>query len=228
MDTSLVALVSAVWLGIITAISPCPLATNIAAVSFIGGQSGKKMLVVASGMLYAAGRTVAYVALGTLIVMGLLRSSDVSLFLQKYLNDALGPILILAGLLLLGWIGKGISFGFHLGKFQEKIASGSVIWAFPLGALFALSFCPISAGLFFGGLLPLALQQQSAFLVPAAYGIGTSLPVIIFAFLLAFASASVGRAFEKISLVERYLRPLAGAVFIFVGLYYCIFHLYGW
>ncbi|WP_027389598.1 aromatic aminobenezylarsenical efflux permease ArsG family transporter [Chrysiogenes arsenatis] len=228
MDISLLALISAAWLGIITAMSPCPLATNIAAVSFIGGQSGKKFSVLASGLLYAAGRTVAYVALGALIVFGLFQSSDISLFLQKYLNDALGPLLILAGLLLLGWIGKGLSFGLHLGKFQDTIAGGSVAWAFPLGALFALSFCPISAGLFFGGLLPLALQQQSAFLMPAAYGIGTALPVIVFAFVLAFASASVGRIFEKVSLVERYVRPLAGAVFIVVGLYYSIFHLYGW
>jgi len=219
-------IVSAFWLGILTAISPCPLATNIAAISFIGRKAGHKPHVIGSGLLYSAGRTLAYVLLGAVITAGLLGSAEISRFLQKYMNEALGPILILLGLVLLGWIGSGISP--HVGgeKLQEKAKQGGIIWAVPIGFIFALSFCPVSAGLFFGGLLPLALKQQSTALLPVVYGIGTSLPVVVFAFILAFGSASLGKAFNKLTHIEIWIRRLAGTAFILAGIYYCLNHIY--
>ncbi len=219
-------IVSAFWLGILTAISPCPLATNIAAISFIGRKAGHKPHVIGSGLLYSAGRTLAYVLLGAVITAGLLGSAEISRFLQKYMNEALGPILILLGLVLLGWIGSGISL--HVGgeKLQEKAKQGGIIWAVPIGFIFALSFCPVSAGLFFGGLLPLALKQQSTALLPVVYGIGTSLPVVVFAFILAFGSASLGKAFNKLTHIEIWIRRLAGTAFILAGIYYCLNHIY--
>ena len=99
-------ILSALWLGILTAISPCPMATNIAAISFIGRKVGQKNQVIFSGLLYSLGRTAAYVILGVIIAAGMLGTAEVSQFLQKYMNDALGPILIILGLVLLGWIGS--------------------------------------------------------------------------------------------------------------------------
>ncbi len=220
-------LFSALWLGILTAISPCPLATNIAAISFIGRKAGQKDHVIGSGLLYSAGRTLAYVLLGLIITAGMLGSTEISLFLQKYMSEALGPILILLGLILLGWLGSEASI--HLGaeKLQQKAQTGGIGWAVPIGFLFALSFCPVSAGLFFGGLLPLALKQQSPMLLPVIYGIGTSLPVVIFAFLMAFGSAAVGKAFNKLTHLEIWIRRIAGAAFILAGIYYCFVHIYG-
>lgn len=217
----------ALWLGVLTAISPCPLATNIAAISFIGRQVGHKNHVIGSGLLYSLGRTLAYVILGIVITAGMLGSADASRFLQKYINEALGPILIVLGLVILGWIGS--DFSLHLGaeNLQEKAKTGGLIWAVPIGFLFALSFCPVSAGLFFGGLLPLALKQQSSVMLPVVYGIGTSLPVVIFAFLMAFGSAYVGKAFNKLTHIEIWIRRLAGIVFILAGIYYCLTHIYG-
>ncbi|PKK89532.1 MAG: cytochrome C biogenesis protein [Candidatus Wallbacteria bacterium HGW-Wallbacteria-1] len=220
-------LFSAFWLGLLTAISPCPLATNIAAISFIGRNLGSKSSVLISGLLYTLGRTVAYIVLATVIVSGLLGSSALSLFLQKYMNEILGPVLIFLGLILLGWIGSSISLSLGGKKIQEKAASGGMIWAFPIGILFALSFCPVSAGLFFGGLIPLAAQNGSRVVLPLVYGIGTTLPVVLFAFLIAFGSSLVGKVFNRIRQIESWIRTVAGIIFILVGIYYCLVHVYG-
>ena len=217
---------SALWLGILTAISPCPLATNIAAISFIGRKAGQKNHIIGSGFLYAAGRTIAYVLLGVVITAGMLGSAEVSRFLQKYMNEALGPIMIILGLVLLGWVGSGASLQIGTEKIQEKARKGGLFWAVPIGFLFALSFCPVSAGLFFGGLLPLALKYQSSVMLPVMYGIGTSLPVVIFAFLIAFGSAYVGKAFNRLTQIEIWIRRLAGTSFILAGIYYSLTHIY--
>ncbi|WP_286952714.1 MULTISPECIES: aromatic aminobenezylarsenical efflux permease ArsG family transporter [Aminobacterium] len=218
---------SALWLGILTAISPCPLTMNIAAVSFIGRKAGQKNHVIGSGILYSAGRTIAYVILGVVITTSMLGRAEISSFLQKYMNEALGPILIILGLVLLGWLGSSITLHVGAEKLQEKATKGGVLWAFPIGFLFALSFCPVSAGLFFGGLLPLALKQQSSIMLPVVYGIGTSLPVVIFAFLMAFGSAYVGKAFNRLTQIEIWVRRMAGTAFILTGIYYSLTYIYG-
>ncbi|QQE11029.1 sulfite exporter TauE/SafE family protein [Planctomycetota bacterium] len=220
-------IITALWLGLITAISPCPLATNIAAISFLGRKTGDKRHVLGSGLLYSMGRTLAYVGIGSIITGGLLSSTDVSLFLQKYMNEALGPILILLGLVLLGWLGTSFSLRLGTSMMQKKANEGGMIWALPMGALFAISFCPVSAGLFFGGLLPLALKEQSTFTLPIVYGIGTAFPVVVFAFIIAFSSAFVGKVFNKLTKIEIWMRYFAGTAFILAGVYYCLTHIYG-
>ncbi len=222
-----VSILSAFWLGVLTAVSPCPLATNIAAISFIGRKTGNKNEVISSGLLYAFGRTMAYVALGSVITAGVLSSAESSRFLQQYMNVALGPILIVLGLVLLGWIGSSVSLSLGVAGLQGKVRTGGIIWAVPIGALFALSFCPVSAGLFFGGLLPMALKQHSVFVLPVVYGIGTSLPVVGFAFIMTFASEYVAKTFNKLTQIELWVRYLAGAAFIVIGIYYCLTHIYG-
>lgn len=218
---------SALWLGILTAISPCPLASNIAAISFIGRRVGDRRNVLLSGLLYALGRTLTYVALGLVLTAGLLATAEVSRFLQRYMNEILGPVLILLGMVLLGWIGSGLSWNVAGEKVQERAAKGGMVWALLLGILFALSFCPVSAGLFFAGLVPLSVKAQSPLLLPTLYGVGTALPVILFAFLIAFAAGTVGKAFDRLTQVERYVRLTAATLFILVGIYYSLTYVYG-
>ena len=222
-----VAFGSALWLGILTAISPCPLTTNIAAISFIGRQVGNRRAVLGSGLLYTLGRVLAYVVLGVAITAGLMASGEVSRFLQKYLNQILGPVLILLGMVLLGMIGAGASLNLAGNKLQQRAAKGGLLFALPLGILFALSFCPVSAGLFFGALIPLSLKHGSRLMLPLVYGAGTALPVVFFAFLIAFASESLGKAFDRLKQIEVWIRRLAGVLFILAGLYYCLTHIYG-
>ncbi|MFZ2658527.1 MAG: aromatic aminobenezylarsenical efflux permease ArsG family transporter [Victivallales bacterium] len=222
-----IAAASAFWLGILTAISPCPLAANIAAISFISRQLGNRRGVLLSGLLYTAGRAFVYIALGAGITAGLMATGEASRFLQKYLNEILGPVLILLGMILLGMIGSGMSFNIAGGRIQEKAEKGGIYFAFPLGVVFALSFCPVSAGLFFGALIPLSIRNSSQLLLPLLYGAGTALPVIVFAFLIAFGGEMLGKAFDKLTHIEIWARRIAGVIFILAGIYYCITHIYG-
>lgn len=224
---SWLAIGSAVWLGVLTAISPCPLATNIAAISFIGRQVGNRRGVLASGFLYALGRTFAYVVLGLVITAGVLAPGELSRFLLRYMNEILGPVLVLLGMILLGWIGSGLSWNLAGQGVQQRAEKGGMLWAFPLGILFALSFCPVSAGLFFAGLIPLSVNAQSPRLLPVLYGLGTALPVVAFAFLLAFSAEYVGRAFDRLTRIETWVRATAGVLFILGGIYYSLTHVYG-
>lgn len=221
------ALGSALWLGILTSISPCPLATNIAAISFISRNVGKPLHVALSGLLYVLGRTLAYVALAGLLLTGLMASGGMARFLQRYLNLGVGPLLVLVGMILLGMIGSGLSMNLAAGGIQEKAARGGFWWAGLLGLLFALSFCPVSAGLYFGALIPLSAKHSSQLLLPGMYGLGTALPVIVFAFLIAFASRHVGRAFNKLSQIERWVRNATGILFLVAGFYMTLTHVYG-
>jgi len=221
------AVTSALWLGILTSISPCPLATNIAAISFLGRHAHDPRRVLSSGVLYVIGRTAAYVALAALLVGGLFASDALSRLLQRYLNIFLGPLLVLAGALLLDVLAVRLSLNLAGQKMQARAASGGRLWAAALGFLFALSFCPASAGLYFGAFLPLAVQWHSRLILPALYGIGTALPVVVFAFLLAFGGQYVGRAFDKLTHIERWLRLATGIVFILVGVYLSLTFVYG-
>jgi len=221
------ALGSALWMGVLTAISPCPLATNIAAISFISRQTGQRRAILFSGLCYTLGRTMAYVGLGIIIMAGLMATAQVSQFLQTYLNEILGPVLIVLGMVLLGWIGLTLSLSLAGEGIQKRAEKGGLLWSMVLGVLFALSFCPVSAGLFFAGLIPLCIQHGSRALLPALYGVGTALPVLVFAFLLAFAANYVGKVFDKLTIVERWLRMGAGVLFVVAGIYYSLIHVYG-
>ena len=217
----------ALWFGIQTSISPCPLATNIAAISFIGRRVGNTRHVLLAGALYVLGRTVAYVLLGALLLTGLLAAGGSARFLQRTLNLVIGPVVILVGMALLGLIGIGSSLSLGGKALQERAAKGGIWWAGLLGILFALSFCPVSAGLYFGGLMPLAAANGSRVLLPLVFGLGTALPVAVFAFLIAFASQRVGKAFEQLTRIEKVVRIATGIIFIVAGVWLSLTQVYG-
>jgi sulfite exporter TauE/SafE len=219
MESIWLAAGSALWLGILTSISPCPLATNIAAVSYVGRQVGSTRAVLLTGGLYTAGRTLAYVVLGAAAVWSLMSMVAVSSFLQGGFHRALGPLLIAVGLLLLGIFklnlpGFGVSNGL-----QERVDRWGVWGAGLLGIVFALSFCPVSAGLFFGSLVPLAADRSSPLLLPTLYGIGTALPVAAFAVLLAAGAGWLGKALDRVQTFEVWARRVTAIVLIGVGVY---------
>lgn len=227
MDAYVLAALSALWLGVLTSISPCPLATNIAAVSFIGRRVDNTRYVLYSGLVYAAGRLVSYVGIGVLAVAGILSIPGLSFFLQNEMNRVLGPLLLVTGLVLLGVIriNRAMSVG---GNRIQKRAEKSGLWgAGMLGLLFALSFCPVSAALFFGSLIPLSIKHNSSVLFPSVYGLGTALPVIAAAIVLAFGTKSIGTFFTKLTKIEIWVRRVTGAVFAVVGAYYTLVYLIG-
>ena len=217
-----VGVVSALWLGILTSISPCPLATNIAAISYIGRRVGSPRQVLLSGMLYALGMSLAYLALGMLLVASVLSIPQLSLFLQKYMNKLLGPILIVVGMFLLGLIQLNITGPGVSDTMQKRVDALGMWGALVLGILFALTFCPVSAALFFGSLIPLSVKVRSGVALPGVYGIGTALPVLAFAVLIALSAKSVGKAFNAISRIEWWARRVTGVLFLIVGVYYAL------
>lgn len=220
MDSIFVGLISALWLGILTSISPCPLATNIAAISFLSKKIIHPKAVLISGLSYTIGRMFSYATLGFVIISSILSVPVMANFLQKYMNKALGPTLIFTGLFLLDIIKFNIPSFSLSEKHQNRLAGSGAGGAFILGLIFALVFCPISAALFFGSLIPLALKSQLGTTLPFIYGFGTGLPVLLFAFVIALGVTSLKPWFNRMTKLEYYMRKITGIVFILVGLYY--------
>lgn len=222
MSEFVVALGAALWLGILTSISPCPLATNIAAISFLSRHIEKPWRTFAFGLLYTAGRIMSYVAVGLVVMVSLVSVPSLSLGLQTWMNRLIGPLLIIIGLYLLNVLKlnlPGLGFG-PGGRIEGLARRGGYLGAALLGAAFALSFCPVSAALFFGSLVPLALANQPGAAMFSIYGIGTAVPVLGFATLLAFASHWVTRALAVTASVERWAKIITGIVFVVIGVYY--------
>jgi cytochrome c-type biogenesis protein len=216
----LTGILSALWFGILTSISPCPLATNIAAISFLSKRITNPGIVFFAGLAYTIGRMCSYSILGILIIKSVLAVPESAQFLQKYVVKAMGPVMILTGLVLLEVIKLKFS-GFTLSeKRRNALIEAGVPGAFMLGAFFALAFCPISAALFFGSLIPLALSHKTGIILPLFYGIGTGLPVLFFAIAIAIGVSSLNKWFSKLTVLELYMRKITGAIFILVGVYY--------
>jgi len=214
-------LIAAFFIGLMTALSPCPLATNITAIAYISKKidNGKRTLL--TGFTYTLGRMFTYVVLASLIVYIGINVQTISLFLQRYGERVLGPLLIIIGLVMLNII-KLPSFksGKNIEKIKEKLSEKGYFGSFLLGVIFALAFCPFSAVLFFGMLIPLALKYSDAFLIPSIFSFATGLPVIIFSFILTFSVSKLGKIMNKVQTFEKYMRYVIAIIFFIVGIYY--------
>lgn len=213
------AMLSAIGLGLLTAISPCPLASNIAAISFLARGAASPRTALLGGLAYTAGRTAAYTALGAVIAGGLLAVPAAANFLTTHMSALLGPLLIIVAVFLLRLVEASWSLGDGLGL-QRWAQQGGIAISFGLGALFALAFCPTSAALFFGSLIPMCIVEGRTLSLPAAYGLATAAPVAAFAVLLVFAAHAAGRVFNQLSRIETWLRWVTGLAFLGIGLYF--------
>lgn len=215
----------AAWFGILTAVSPCPMATNIAAIGFLGRKVSDPRAVLLAGLLYTLGRSLAYLAVAVIAVWGLTSLPALSQFLQGGLNLVLGPILIVVGMLLTGLLELPWSLSLAGDGMQERVGAG---WWWPLllGGLFALSFCPVSAALFFGSLVPLAVRAESPLAVPLAYGVATAVPVVAVACVLAFSAGAVGRTYNAMQRFAWWAQRITGGVFILAGIYLSLIYIF--
>ena len=218
MSDALWAMGEALTLGIATAMNPCPMATSVAAIAFIGRRLDSPRLVFFAGILYALGSTIAYVALATLVLAGV-HASPIAWLLTHYVYELLGPFLILLGMLLLGMLWPaGVSLRLDE-RFHAHVERLGLWSALPLGMLFALAFCPASAAFFFGSLFRMAAQRDSWLVLPLCYGIGAALPVVLCASLLAVSARWLGMAFRVMAGIGRWAQRIAGALLILVGVY---------
>ena len=221
LQNSSVPLLSAFILGLMTAISPCPLATNISAIGFIGKDIENRNKVFYNGLLYTLGRAVSYTGLAAVIFLGADQLA-LSGWFQQYGEKILGPLLIVIGLFMLGLFKinfPGVSR--YMQRYQEKGVSsyGDVLF---IGILFALAFCPYSGVLYFGMLIPMTLSSGSGLALPVVFAIATGIPVIIFAWLIAYTVAGVGKLYNGLKIFEKWFRRVVAVLFMGIGLYYVI------
>jgi len=224
IDSYDIPILTAFLLGVLTSISPCPLATNITAVAYISKDVRTARHTLLSGFSYTLGRGISYTLLASLIYFGFSAFKVASIF-RGWGDKALGPILIIIGIVMLGVL--KINFNSSGGERIEKLKLGlsqrGFLDSFLLGMLFALAFCPSSGVLFFGALIPLILRTSEGLLLAPAFALGTGLPVILFSFLLAFSLQKVSRAFQAAQKLEKVMRYGVALIFIGAGIYYTQF-----
>ena len=212
---------SALGLGMLTTVQPCPLTTNIAALTLICARSTGIRRPLLIGLAFMLGIVATYVTLGILLVLGALSTPAVANLLQDYMNRLLGPLLILVGMLLTGLIpasGHLITLAMVGDWMRER--SWGMFSSFALGAALALSFCPSTAALFFGTLIPLALKHNSYLLAPSLYGVGAGLPLFVLVILLLKGVQLSGARWAK-----RFQR-VAGVLLIGLGMYFVLHYVY--
>jgi cytochrome c-type biogenesis protein len=210
---------AAVSLGLMTAISPCPLATNIAAVAFVSRRFTALSRVLADTVLYTVGRALAYTLLAILIQVLSLRVAKIANPLQTAAEWALGPVLIVVGLVLLGLFKGSFGSGGHHERMMRWSEKLPLLASFLLGFGFALAFCPLSASLYFGGLIPLAVKSPAGSGLALLYGIATALPVLIVGILLALGLEVAGKAIHGMQKLQKYSRPVEAVILIALGRY---------
>ena len=222
LDNSNIPVITAFLLGLLTAISPCPLATNITAIGFISKDIGNRNKIFLGGLLYTLGRVVAYTVLGTILI-SILKEGSSMFSLQKGINEysemLIAPVLIFVGVFML--FGDRLNlpkFGFSGTGRTEKLKGnlGSLL----LGVLFALAFCPTSGLFYFGMLIPMSATEPGGYLLPVVYAVATGLPVVLVAWILAYSVAGIGKFYNRIQIFQKWFNRVVAALFIAVGIYY--------
>lgn len=212
---------SALVLGLMTAISPCPLATNITAIGFISKDIENRHRVFINGLLYTLGRAISYSAIALLIYFGA-DQFQFSGFFQRYGEKFLGPLLIVIGLFMLDFIKMNFPGLGKLSSSMENKTKWNYLDAILLGIVFALAFCPYSGVLYFGMMVPLTITSKSGLYLPLVFAIATGVPVIIFAWVLAYTISGIGLVYKKVKSVEIWFRRIVAILFIIVGIYYVL------
>ncbi len=221
LESSQVPLLSAFLLGLMTAISPCPLASNITAIGYISKDLESQRKVFFNGLIYTLGRAVSYTAIGLIFYFGA-SQLQISRVLQEWGDKMLGPLLIVIGLFMLGVLNLTIpGIASLTEKFEDKF-KGRFWDVLLMGILFALAFCPYSGVLYFGMLIPMTVSSPQGLFLPVSFAIATGIPVIIFAWLIAFSVGSIGKLYNKIKVFELWFRRVIAVLFLGVGVYQCL------
>lgn len=224
LDNSTAPALTAFLLGLLTAISPCPLATNIAAISYISKDIENRNRIFRNGVLYTVGRIIAYTVLG-IVLISILKEGASVFGIQKAIGKwgelLIGPMLLLIGLFM--FIGHKLNlprFGFS-GNGESLARKGSP-GALLLGILFAMAFCPTSGIFYFGMLIPMSVTASAGWLLPVLFAVATALPVLAVAWILAFSVEKVGELYGKLRTIQKWLNIIVGIIFLAIGIYYCI------
>lgn len=221
LENSSFPILTAFILGLMAAISPCPLATNITAIGYISKDMVNQRKVFVNGLVYTLGRAITYTSIGLLFFFGA-NQFALSGFFQKWGEKIIGPLLIIIGLFMIDVMKLKIP---GIGSLTERMEnkSNNGFWGvLLLGIVFALAFCPYSGVLYFGMLIPMTISSASGLYLPLFFALATGIPVIIFAWLIAFSLGSIGNIYNKLKNFELWFRRVIAVLFILVGVYYMI------
>lgn len=221
LDNTTMPWLTAIILGIMTAISPCPLATNITAVAFISKDIESRNRVFANGLFYTIGRAASYTSIALVIWFGA-DQFELSGIFQRYGEKVIGPLLVIVGVLMLGLIQINFPAMSRLTLRLENRKKWGYLDVFLLGIVFALAFCPYSGVLYFGMLIPMTLSNVKGLYLPVLFAIATGVPVILFSGLFAYTVSGIGKAYNKVKIFERWFSRFIAGVFILIGFYYII------
>ncbi len=221
LETSQFPILTAFILGLMTAISPCPLATNITAIGYISKDIESQRKVFVNGLVYTLGRAISYTVIGLLFFFGA-SQFGFSGFFQTWGEKLLGPLLIIIGLFMLGVLNLKIPGMAWINEKMDRKSNNGFWGVLLLGVVFALAFCPYSGVLYFGMLMPMTISSASGLYLPVIFAIATGIPVIIFAWFIAFSIGSLGNVYNKLKTFELWFRRVIAIVFIVVGLYYIV------
>lgn len=220
LNSTDIAWITALLLGIMVSISPCPLATNVAAISYLGNDLSEKKKVIINGIYYSIGRIITYTGVASLFFLGA-SQFKVARFILTNAEKFVGPLLLLIGILMLDFISFNFSF---LSKLTDKLInkrSQKNKWFIILmGILFAFAFCPYSCAMYFGILIPLTISSKAGLLLTVIFGFATALPVIIFSYIIAFSVSNLAKVFNAIRIFELWFRRISAIIFIGIGIYY--------
>jgi cytochrome c-type biogenesis protein len=212
-------------LGLLTAISPCPLATNITATAYISKTLVGKNKILLSGLLYTFGLALSYTSIALIIILGASKF-HIAKFFQANGEKFVGPVMIVIGLMMLNIIQFNFSGKSNfIEKLQDKFKDKGLLGSFLLGALFAMAFCPYSGAMYFGVLIPMSIKSNIGFVLPLFYAMGAGILVLFFTFLIAFSMQKVGKYFKAISKIEKVMRLVSGLLFLLTGAYYILIYL---
>lgn len=220
LENSQYSFLTAAVLGLMTAISPCPLATNISAIGYISRDLDDRRRVFLNGLVYTLGRAVTYVGIALIIFLGA-SQVDISGWFQRWGEKILGPVLIIIGLFMLDFI--GLNLPASLSSLAEKIGNKgrkSYLNTLLLGILFAMAFCPYSGVLYFAMLIPVTVASAGGLYLPIVFAVATGIPVIVFAWLLAYAVGNVGKVYRRLKIFELWFRRVVAVLFIGTGIWY--------
>jgi cytochrome c-type biogenesis protein len=221
LENSTMPWVTAMVLGFMTAISPCPLATNITAVGFISKDLENRNRVFLNGILYTAGRAISYFTIAFILFLGA-DQLKFSGFFQQYGEKIIGPLLLIIGLFMLDFIKIRFPGLSGLTSKMEQKKRWGYLDVILLGIVFALAFCPYSGVLYFGMLIPMTITSASGLILPVIFAVATGIPVIIIAWILAYAISGIGTVYQKIKTFEIWFRRVVSVLFIIIGIYYII------
>ncbi|MCK1998340.1 sulfite exporter TauE/SafE family protein [Psychrobacillus psychrodurans] len=209
-------IVVALLLGLIGAVAPCQLTGNMSAITFYGNRTVQMKSNWGEIVSFIAGKVVVFSLIGMLAWMfGQSFETKMTEYFPIF-RQLIGPLMIVTGLVLIGIL--KLVFLNRLSTYIPMVLKEGKFGSFMLGASFSLAFCPTMFVLFFVWLMPTVVSTSYGFILPAAFGIATSIPLILlFVFIWLFDAK---RLIMKNSMkIGGIIQKIAGVILIIIGVF---------